>query len=100
MIELFSNTFKQLRYKEYLGKNDSGQGIYGEETLIKGLRLKGQYRLNNDGDGDTTTANIEYKIDRPIPVGSKLENREVVDCYPINGLWLAEGMCGYKVIVK
>lgn len=91
---------KDLKYKKYLGKNDSGQGVYDDETTIKGIRVKGHYKETNNGDGDTTTANIEYKTEKPIPVHSKLENREVVDCYAVNCLWFEEGTCGYTVIVK
>ena len=96
---MFSTFFIDLKYQEYMGKGDSGQEIFDKETTIKGIRLKGQYKVTNDGDGDTTTANIAYKIDREIPIGSKLENRVVVDCYQVNGLFL-QGKCGYIAYVK
>ena len=96
---MFSTFFIDLEYREYMGKTDSGQEKYGMATTIKGIRLKGQYKVTNDGDGDTTTANISYKVDRKLTIGGKLEGRVVVDCYPVNGLFL-QGKCGYIAYVK
>jgi hypothetical protein len=97
MINLLSSNWPDTPYREYLGLSISGQPRYNEVKNIKALRLKGQYKVINSSDGDSTTCTIVYKTLIPLIPNSELDGRTIVECVKIYGLGLD---CGYMIYVK
>lgn len=95
---MFDNYFNDLEYKEYAGMSQTGQAnSFKEARYIKGIRLKGQLKFTHGNDGDTTTCTIVYKTKEYIVKGSKLEDREVVECVKVAAFGRDHG---YMVYVK
>lgn len=97
---MFDRFFKQLEYEEYKGLSDSGQPTWKTVTNIDGLRLKGQIKVVTSDDGDSTTCNIVYKTKQRIIPLSKINGRTVMECVPVNALWVTEDKAGYLSYVK
>lgn len=89
--------YQELKYKEYNGKTSSNTDSYAPETIIKGLRLKGQLKVVHSEDGDTTSCTIVYKTKDPLVTKSLINGREIMECVPVPGLGLN---CGYLSYVK
>jgi hypothetical protein len=89
--------YQELKYKEYKGKTSSNTDSYAPETIIKGLRLKGQLKVVHSEDGDTTSCTIVYKTKDPLVTKSLINGREIMECVPVPGLGLN---CGYLSYVK
>lgn len=97
---MFDYFFKDIKYEEYNGLTASNQPSYKSAVNIKGLRLKGQIKVTTSDDGDSTTCSICYKTQVEVKPLSKIEGRTVVDCTPVNALWVDEDKAGYLVYVK
>lgn len=100
MIIMFNRFFKQLEYEEYLGLGVTGQPTWKPVTEIEGLRLKGQIKVVTSEDGDSTSCNIVYKTMQKIVPLSKINGRTVMECVPVNALWVTEDKAGYLSYVK
>ena len=95
---MFDNYFNDLEYREYAGMSQTGQAkSFKEPRFIKGLRLKGQLKNTHSSDGDTTTCTIVYKTKEYVVKGSKLEDREVMECVKVPAFGRDHG---YLVYVK
>lgn len=95
---MFENIYYQdLKYKEYTGKTSSNTDSYAPETVIKGLRLKGQIKVVHSEDGDTTTCTIVYKTKEKLTPKSLINGREIMECVAVAGFGLD---CGYLSYVK
>lgn len=89
--------YQDLKYKEYNGKSDSNTDSYKAEVTIKGIRTKGQIKVEHSADGDTTSCNIVYKTKERLVPKSLLNGREIVECVPVAGFGLD---CGWLSYVK
>lgn len=95
---MFDNVYRdELKYKEYLGVNDSQQETFAPERIIKGLRLKGNYKTTTGKEGDSTTCNISYKTPERLIQGSEINGRVIMECVKVAGLG---HNCGYVSYVK
>jgi hypothetical protein len=97
---MFDRFFKQLEYEEYIGISVTGQPTYANKKLIDGLRLKGQVKVVTSEEGDSTSCNIVYKTKQKIIPLSKINGRTVMECVPVNALWVSEDKAGYLSYVK
>lgn len=84
--------YQKLIYQQYLGKTASNTDSYAEETIVMGLRIKGELKVVHSADGDTTTCTIVYRTKEPLVPKSLLNGREIMECVPVAGLGLD---CGY-----
>lgn len=89
--------YQDLKYKEYNSKSDSNTDSYKAEVTIKGIRTKGQIKVEHYADGDTTSCNIVYKTKERLVPKSLLNGREIVECVPVAGFGLD---CGWLSYVK
>ena len=71
--------------------------IYYQDLKYKGIRTKGQIKVEHSADGDTTSCNIVYKTKERLVPKSLLNGREIVECVPVAGFGLD---CGYINYVK
>ena len=95
---MFEYYYNDLEYREYAGMGQTGQAnSFKEPRIIKGIRLKGQLKYTHGTDGDTTTCTIVYKTKEYVVKGSKLEDREIVECVKVSAFGRDHG---YMVYVK
>lgn len=97
---MFDMFFKKLDYEEYNGVSNSQMPLYKEAIQIEGIRLKGQIKVITSDNGDSTTCNIVYKTKQKIIPLSKLNGRTVMECVPVNALWISENNAGYLSYVR
>lgn len=98
---MFDEFFKDITYEEFQGLGDSNEPLpLLPPVSIKGLRLKGQIKVVHTDDGDQTTCTICYKTKQYIKPMSKLNGREVMECTPVNALWVSDERAGYLSYVK
>ena len=87
----------ELKYREYLGENDSQQETFAPVRTIKGLRLKGNIKVTTGKDGDSTTCSISYKTPERLIPRSEINGRVIMECVKVAGLGHD---CGYVSYVK
>jgi hypothetical protein len=93
---LFNNTLiEKLKYEEFSGKTQGNTNNYKNEQYIDGLRLKGEYKVVTDKDGEHTTCNIVYKTNQLIKKNSKLDGHIVYECHKVPALGLNAGYISY-----
>lgn len=89
--------YQDLKYCEYAGQTDSQTDSYKPEVVIKGLRIKGQLKVDHSKDGDTTSCSIVYKTPNKLVTKSLLNGREIMESIPVPGFGVD---CGYLNYVK
>lgn len=92
---MFNIYHKPLKYKEFTGLSPSNTPMYANETTILGLRTKGNIKVIHTEDGDEVTCSIVYRTAFPLVPKSLLEGREIIECVPINALFLSTGYLCY-----
>lgn len=86
---MFDTFYKNnIEYEEFDGLGSNQQPTFKSKVNIRGIRLKGQIKVVHTDDGDETTCTICYRTTQKIVPQSKLNGRIVMECTPVNALWI------------
>lgn len=93
---MFDEFYEDIKYEQYVAESKSNTPHLLSPVIIKGLRLKGgKISVSHSDSGDTTTCSIVYKTKNKIPVHSKLNGREVVECVKLHTFGVYEAYLNY-----